>query len=48
MAGSSEEVQALQKQLDALDDEVKRELNKEEKLQDDVLRRKLEDRKRKK
>jgi hypothetical protein len=32
MAGSNEEVQALQKQLDALDEEVKRELNKEEKL----------------
>ena len=47
-ATSNEEVQALQKQLDALDEEVKRELNKEEKLQDDSLRRKLEDRKRKK
>jgi hypothetical protein len=32
MAGSNEEVQALQKQLDTLDEEVKRELNKEEKL----------------
>lgn len=45
---SAEEMEALKRQMRDLDDEVKRELGKEEKTQDEILKKKLEERKRKK
>ena len=45
---TKEEIEAVKKQIKALDDEVRQELKKDEKIQDDALRAKLEMRKRKK
>ena len=47
-AGSADEVEAIKRQIKELDDEVRRELGKEEKIQDEALRKKLDERKRKK
>jgi hypothetical protein len=45
---TKEEIAAVKEQIKALDDEVRKELKKDEKIQDDALRAKLELRKRKK
>jgi hypothetical protein len=45
---TKEEIVAVKEQIKALDDEVRKELKKDEKIQDDALRAKLELRKRKK
>jgi len=47
-AANPDEIESIKRQIKELDDEVKRELGKETKVQDDVLRRKLEERKNRK
>lgn len=47
-ASNPDEIESIKRQIKELDDEVKRELGKETKIQDDVLRRKLEERKNRK
>jgi len=47
-AVSPDEIEAIKRQIKDLDDDVKRELGKEEKIQDEALRKKLEERKMKK